>query len=346
MGLLYIKSIYNIKYGMSSSDRPARTSLGRMPPMTALRAFVAAAQQRSFARAAAMLNVTPAAIGQQVRLLEAHVGHPLFRRDRRSELELTDAAARLLPGLEEGFGAILAAVERLDEAVDDAPLRVSVAPSFGLKWLLPRLGRLRMRHSDLDVRIATTVALADFEADEADCAIRFGAGAYPGLHAQILLSDYVIPVCSPRLLEGPRPLARAADLAGHTLIHDDGAAIDASAPDWHAWLRDEGVEGVDVSRGPRFDQALMVIEAAIAGQGVALARNNLVSDDLARGRLVQPFGAPRKVLHSYHFVCPPHRLPSARVQRFLGWLRDEAAAEALPRPVVVPAAGRRARATA
>ncbi|MFG1478345.1 transcriptional regulator GcvA [Xanthobacter sp. V4C-4] len=334
---------------MTSADRTARMSLapmslGRMPPMTALRAFVAAAQQRSFAKAAALLHVTPAAIGQQVRLLEAHVGQPLFRRDRRPELELTEVAARLLPGLVEGFAAILAAVERLDEAVDDTPLRVSVAPSFALKWLLPRLDRLRARHPEFDVRIATTVMLADFAADEADCAIRFGAGAYPGLHAQILLSDYVIPVCSPRLAAGPCPLACAADLAGHTLIHDDGAAIDASAPDWHGWLKGEGVEGIDAARGPRFDQALMAIEAAIAGQGVALARSTLVSDDLAHGRLAHPFGAPRKVLHSYYFVCPPHRLPSPKVQGFLAWLKEEAAGEARLQPT--PAARRPAVAVA
>lgn len=321
---------------MTPTDRPARTSLGRMPPMTALRAFVAAAQLRSFTKAAAMLNVTPAAIGQQVRLLEAHVGCPLFQRDRRPELELTDAAVRLLPGLVEGFIAILAAVERLEETVDEVPLRVSVAPAFALKWLLPRLDRLRARHPELDIRITTTAAPADFDADAADCAIRLGTGPHAGLHAEVLLRDHVIPVCSPRLLDGPRPLAQAADLAGHTLIHDEAAAVDASAPDWPAWLRSEGVEGIDAARGPRFDAAAMAIEAAIAGHGVALARSTLVSDDLARGRLAHPFGAPRRVLHAYHFVCPPHRLPSPKVQRFLVWLRDEAAGAG-----TLPAAARR-----
>lgn len=299
-----------------------------MPPMTALRAFVVAAQHRSFVRAADALNVTPAAIGQQIRLLEAHLGQPLFHRDRRQMLLPTDAAQRLLPGLEDGFAAIMAAVARVSEDESGQPLRVSVAPSFGLKWLLPRLHRLRMLHPDFDLRLASTAALADFTRDEADCAIRFGAGSYEGLYAEILLSDFVIPVCSPALLTGEFPLTGPQMLRHHTLLHDDGEAADASAPDWRSWLKASGVEGIDPTRGPRFDQALMVIEAAIGGQGVALARSNLVSDDLANGRLVQPFGEPRKVSHSYYFVTPPHKLPSGRVQTFLNWLKEEAGRDA------------------
>lgn len=308
---------------MHSPD--TRAGLARIPPMTALRAFVVAAQHCSFIRAAEAMNVTPAAVSQQVRLLEAHLGHQLFHRDRRHKLEPTDIALKLLPGLVEGFASITAAVHHLKKSEDDTPLRVSVAPSFGLKWLLPRMHLLRDRHPEFDVRIATTTALADFSRDDTDCAIRFGAGSYPGLHSEVLLSDYVLPVCSPELLKGRHPLTHIEQIRHHVLLHDDGAAIDASAPDWRSWLRSEGIDNLDASRGPRFDQALMVIEAAIAGQGIALARSNLISDDLATGRLVHPFGEPRKVIHSYHFVCPPHKLVSSRIQRFLGWLKDEAA---------------------
>lgn len=296
--------------------------------MTALRAFVVAAQHRSFVRAADALNVTPAAIGQQIRLLEAHLGHTLFHRDRRQMLLPTEAAQRLLPGLVDGFASIMTAVAQVNEDETGLPLRVSVAPSFALKWLLPRLHRLREQHADFDLRLSTTTALVDFARDEADCAIRFGSGAYEGLHAEVLLSDFVLPVCSPSLLAGPHALTDPAMLRHHTLLHDDGEAIDSSAPDWRSWLKAAGLHDIDAGRGPRFDQALMVIEAAIAGQGVALARSNLVSDDLANGRLVHPFGAPRKVLHSYHFVCPPHKLPSQRIQLFAAWLRDEARRDA------------------
>ncbi|GBD46812.1 transcriptional regulator GcvA [Methylopila sp. Yamaguchi] len=313
---------------MNRPFREPRTNLAQLPPMTALRAFVAVAQHGSFIRAGEALHVTPAAIGQQIRQLEAHIGTQLFRRDRGQALEPTEVAQKLLPGLVEGFASILAAVDRLSESEEALPLRISVAPSFALKWLLPRLDRLRARHPEFDVRIATTTDLVDFSRDEADCAIRFGAGSYSGLHSEILLSDYVVPVCSPALLRGPFPLDDISRLPAHVLLHDDGAAIDASAPDWRTWLKTEHVEGIDLTRGPRFDQALMAIEAAIAGQGIALARSTLVSDDLANGRLIHPFGEPRKVLHSYHFVCRPHRLHTPRIQLFLNWLREEAAASA------------------
>lgn len=313
---------------MKPGTADSRLSLSRLPPMTALRAFVVAAQHRSFVRAADALNVTPAAIGQQIRQLEAHLGQSLFHRDRRQHLVPTETALRLLPGLVDGFNAIMAAVQQLTVEDGDLPLNVSVAPSFGLKWLLPRLHRLRERHGHFDVRINTSAALVDFSREQIDCAIRFGAGHYEGLYSELLLSDFILPVCAPSLLNGANALTDPAMLRHHTLLHDDGESSAVGAPDWRSWLKLAGLHDIDANRGPRFDQALMVIEAAIAGQGVALARSNLVSDDLAAGRLVHPFGDPKKVQHSYYFVCPPHQLPSRRIQLFLTWLKEEAAQEA------------------
>ncbi len=313
---------------MSSEHRTQRLNISRLPPMTALRAFVVAAQHRSFARAAEALHVTPAAIGQQIRLLEGHLGEQLFLRDKRHQLVPTETAIRLLPGLVDGFNAIIAAVQQLGEEDTSQPLHVSVAPSFGLKWLLPRLHRLRALHPQFDIRISTSTALVDFGREDADCAIRFGAGTYEGLYSELLLSDFILPVCAPALLDGPNALTDPAMLRSHTLLHDDGESSFVGAPDWRSWLKIAGLHDIDAARGPRFDQALMVIEAAIAGQGVALARSNLVSDDLATGRLVHPFGDPKKVQHSYYFVCPPHQLQSGRIQLFLAWLKEEAAEEA------------------
>jgi LysR family glycine cleavage system transcriptional activator len=207
------------------------TSVTRLPPLTALRCFVVAAGHLSFVRAAADLHVTPAAVGQQIRQLEAHLGRALFRRVGR-QLALTDEGATLLPGLTEAFAGIVQSVSRLGTRNRTAPLLVSVAPSFAAKWLVPRLNTFNALHSDIEVRIAVSMALVDFATDDVDCAIRFGSGAYRGLSVEKLLEESVFPVCSPALLAGPHALDRAEALGHYALLHDDSLVNDAGCPDW------------------------------------------------------------------------------------------------------------------
>ncbi|MBP2231891.1 LysR family glycine cleavage system transcriptional activator [Azospirillum agricola] len=318
------------------SSRPApRPSLTRLPPLSSLRTFLVAAQHLNFARAAQELNVTPAAVGQQIRLLESHLGRPLFLRQGRV-LRLTEDGSALLPGLREGFGRIVQSVADLSAPDPGTPLTVSVPPSFATKWLVPRLERYKAAHPGQDVRIVASMALADLSADGVDCAIRYGGGVYPGVAVERLLTEAVIPVCSPTLMAASHPPDRLETLRHHTLLHDDSPDGDASCPDWRMWLRAAGINDVNPAQGLRFDQSSLVLEAALAGQGVALAKARLADADLRAGRLVQPFGQDRPscrsqgVRFAYYLLCVPDRAGDPRVRAFRDWLRGECGTEETP----------------
>lgn len=308
-----------------TSPRQARApTLARLPPLTALRTFVVAAKYSSFVRAAEELHVTPAAIGQQIRQLEAHLGCPLFERNGRS-LRLTDDGSAVLPGLSEGFERIIEAVARLASAERGGLLTVSVTPSFAAKWLVPRLEKFNAAFPGIDVRLAASMALVDFAVEDVDCSIRYGAGLYPELSVEKLLAESVFPVCSPALLSGPYPLTHPSLLKRHTLLHDDSPDLDASCPDWRMWLSAAGVSDVNARQGPRFNQSSLVLEAAVAGQGVALAKAQLAEADLRAARLIRPFGAAQRVEFAYYFVSPPNRTALPKVEAFRQWLRAETA---------------------
>jgi LysR family glycine cleavage system transcriptional activator len=304
---------------MTTPPAVSGASLRRLPPLTSLRAFVVAARQLSFTAAADELFVTPAAVGQQIRQLEAHLGRPLFRRVGRS-LQLTEDGRDLLPGLARAFETMVETLARLGEAADAATVRVSVPPAFAAKWLVPRLADFSASHPGVGLSVAASMALVDFAREEADCAVRYGAGQYPGMHVTRLMTERVVPVCAPTLIDGPEPLDHPRRLAGRVLLHDDELRDDPGCPDWRMWLRAAGIRDIDVTRGPRFDQSNLAIEAAIAGQGVALTRLRLAEADLAAGRLVRPFGGAVPVDFAYWFVCPPERLERPPVQAFAGWL--------------------------
>lgn len=295
-----------------------------LPPLNALRAFEAAARHLSFAKAAEELNVTPAAISQQVKSLEAFTGIKLFRRLTRA-LVLTDAGQAALPPLREGFDRLAEAAGRMTADHDSAVLTVSVTPSFAAKWLVPRLERFSSAHPEFDVRIDASEALTDFATDDVDMAIRYGAGNYDGLQSTCLMADAAYPVCSPGLLAGPKPLCTPDDLRHHTLLHVQWKTQSEFQPNWSMWLKAAGVEGVDISRGPRFSYEGLSVEAAVKGMGVALALHSLVRDDLEAGRLVRPF--PPSIIDATHFcyflVCPPASAERAKVRAFRDWLVAE-----------------------
>ena len=301
----------------------------RIAPLNALRAFEAAARHLSFTRAAEELHVTPAAISHQIKALEDFCGAPLFRRLTRSLL-LTDQGQAALPVLREGFDMLAAGSLQLSRQRDDNVLTVSAAPSIAGKWLVARLERFRLRHPDIDVRLDATNRVTDFERDGVDLVIRYGAGIYPGLHVEPLLSTSVFPVCSPELLERGPPLNVPGDLARHTLLHVDWTSQNATWPSWRMWLLAAGVEGVDVERGPRFNDAGLVMQTAIAGQGVALATDVLAVDDLAAGRVVRLFEICVPVDFGYHIVIPREKVESPKVAAFAAWLREEATQTVTP----------------
>ncbi len=296
----------------------------RLPPLNALRAFEAAARHLNFSRAADELSVTPGAVSQQIQNLEDYVGASLFRRTPKGLL-LTDAAQTALPALREAFDRLAEAASLLTAAVDGRRLTLTAAPSFAAKWLVPRLGRFEADHPQVDVWLSADMDLVDFASTDVDLAIRYGAGPYPGLEAIRLMSETVAPVISPELMAAS-PLNEPDDLAGHILLHDGSPIADDSCPDWMMWLAARGVKGVDGNRGPRFNQSSLVIEAAVSGRGVALAKRTLAQDDLDAGRLVAPMAIATSVDFAYYVVHPKAKGRLPQVKAFVAWISAEATA--------------------
>ncbi len=297
-----------------------------LPPLNALRAFESAARHLSITLAAEELNVTPAAISHQIRLLEDHIGLPVFARSGRG-LVLTDAGAAGLKDLQQGFDHLAAAMDAIDTLGETGLLTISVAPSFAAKWLLPRLHLFQEKHPEIDVHVSASMHLVDFARDGVDLAVRYGAGNYPDLSFEKLLPEMVFPVCSPAFLLEHGPVQSAKDLAGLTLLHDDSPDNDPSCPTWEMWLRASGYLQPDATRGPRFNQASLVLEAAILGRGVALAKSNLAAADLASRRLVAPFTSSHPIDFAYYIVAPKAKLNLPKVSHFCDWLREQAASE-------------------
>ena len=296
----------------------------RLPPLNALRAFEAAARHLSLTRAAEELHVTPAAVGHQVKVLEQHLGAPLFARLNRA-LELTPAGQSLLPGLSDAFYRLAEAVETFRRRDANRPLTVSMPPSFGATWLMPRLERFRERHPDIDVRLEASNRVADLIHDDVDVGLRYGLGDYPGMRVDCLLSEEVFPVCSPRLLEGKHPLTTLENLRWHTLLHVDGYVQDDFWPDWAMWLHSAGMADVDVRRGLHFSETRLALQAAASGHGIALGSRVLAGNELESGRLVRPFAHGSRMSFAYYMVCPEALADAPRIAAFRRWIIEEAA---------------------
>jgi LysR family transcriptional regulator, glycine cleavage system transcriptional activator len=296
----------------------------RLPPLNALRAFEAAARHLNFSRAADELSVTPGAVSQQIQNLEDYVGAALFKRTPKGLL-LTDAAQTALPALREAFDRLAEAASLLTAAVDGRRLTLTAPPSFAAKWLVPRLGAFEQAHPQVDVWLSAAIELVDLQAGEVDVAIRYGAGRYPGLEVKRLFSETVIPVASPEHL-AVQPLTSPADLANHILLHDGSPDLDDSCPDWSMWLAARGLKTIDGMRGPRFNQSSLVIEAAVNGRGVALAKRTLAQADLEAGRLVAPLQIATAVDFAYYLVHPKAKGRLPQVKAFVSWIEAQAEA--------------------
>src|SRR5215471_10734690 len=295
----------------------------RSLPLNALRAFEAAARLKSLAKAAEELSVTSAAVHHQVKALEELLGVRLFVRTGNS-LALTKAANSALPTLESAFDLLSLATEKMRQHESGGVLSLTVCPSFAQKWLIPRLGRFRDDFESIELRIATATDFPDLSNSEVDIAIGYGPEErfrYPGVVVERLLGDEVFPVCSPRYLRR-HALRSESDLLGATLLHDDRALAEQGI-DWASWLSAAGV-ATSPAESVRFDSASLAIEAAAAEQGVALARSSLVGDDLASGRLVQPFSG-RLTVNGGYFIAHLRIIEEQpKVIAFREWLFAEA----------------------
>ena len=294
--------------------------------LNALRAFEASARHQSFSLAAQELNVTPAAVGQLVRTLEDWLGSPLFVRSTsgRARLVTTEVAEQALPDIRAGLERLAVGLERLRSGSAGGVLTVTVSPAFAAKWLLPRIERFQAAWPETDLRLDTSLKPVDFVAQRIDVGVRYGRGQWPGLAAEKLMDEEVYPVCAPALL-AMATLQAPDDLRGQVLIHDQSVDTSTGFASWQAWLRHAGVQGVPTDRGLRINNSAAVLQAAVDGQGVALARSVMAHDDLAAGRLVRLF--PQVRLESalaYYVVYRPECIAQPKVAAFRDWLLREA----------------------
>jgi LysR family glycine cleavage system transcriptional activator len=299
-----------------------------MPPLSALRAFEAAARHLSMTAAARELNVTAGALSHQIRGLEETLGVRLFERRVRA-IALTAAGKQLYPGLQTGFAQIRDAVDGLAVAGQPRVLVVSTSPGMTSKWLAPRLYRFAAAHPDIDVRISSSLTNANFETDGIDLAVRnMNAAAPPDrtLEVERLADITFIPVCSPRLIEKHGPVKTARDLARLPLIHDETLKSRAAQADWKDWFTAAGVTDVDLRRGLRFNSADHALDAAGESAGVLLAHSLLAYDDLRTGRLVIPVKLSIAPGRAFHLVQAKGRKPSPAAEAFKSWIKAEVAA--------------------
>lgn len=290
-----------------------------LPSLAALRAFEATARHSSVTEAARELNVTPGAVSLQVRELEQTLGVTLFER-RPRQLVLTEDGSSYFSTLRRAFRMMREATEELTARQRAPVLTVSCTPTFGAQWLVPRIAAFERQMPGIDVRISASNRLTDFARDGVDVAIRHGLGRYDGLVSERLIDDDPVPVIHPALKQ-KRPLDTPGDLAAHVLLHD------VHRQDWRLWLDAAGAEEVDATRGPVFIDSNGAIDAAKAGDGVALVRLSLVARELADGVLVAPFPEGVMTGLAYHLVYPPTALDRPAVAAFRAWIVAEARAQ-------------------
>ena len=307
----------------------------RLPPLNALRVFEAAARHLSFKEAAVELHITQAAVSHQVKSLEEYLGVQLFKRSARG-VQLTEAARACLPKLREGFDALAAAVEMIRSRGDEAELVITAPPVFTARWLMPRLADFSRQEPKIELRVfgsskmvdagalemSTLVGGLDLRTESSEVQIHLGAGQYTGHRADRLFPVRIALVASPEI---GRTLKSPADLAGHTLLHDDALDIVAGGHAWRKWLEAAGApEQVDAERGPRFSTNMLSLEAASQKLGVALALRPLVDADIASGRLAAPFEFEVKPQSAYYLVCPEVIADRPAVAAFRKWLLEQA----------------------
>jgi len=293
----------------------------RLSHLNAFRAFEATARLGSYVRAANELAVTAAAVGQQVRTLEEYFGGALFQRHGK-RLVLTEMARAVVPDIKDAFDRLAQVANRLREMRRAPAVTITLSPSFAAKWLIRRIATFRNAYPDVEVRLDTTARLADLARENIALGIRHGTGRYAGLATTLLMADELFPVCSPALLR-ERRLQEPEDLSNFTLIHDTTFESHPDFPDWATWLEGAGVHGLDARRGLRVNSAVMALQAAIEGHGIALARSVLVADDIREGRLARPFPQACPSQYAYYLVYPEAVPLSRAASAFCVWLKKE-----------------------
>jgi LysR family glycine cleavage system transcriptional activator len=292
--------------------------INRLPSLEALLTFREVARRRSFTAAARTLSVTQGAVSHRIRRLEDHLGQPLLHRTTR-RVELSEAGRLLAEACDVAFDRVERALESIEGLGRDGRLVVSCSASFAIRWLVPHLPQLQQEMGGLEVLVSADDRLVQPGTRGVDLCIRYRPGGYVGVSATRLSVEQVTPVCSPALRADGRPLRSVSNLCRTTLLHDEVMRGHPGRIGWTRWLRTHGDGATDPSKGIRFSHAHLALEAAQAGQGVALARGILVARDLAEGRLVAPF-AGKLTSGLAYWVLTPGREPRPAVARFRSWL--------------------------
>lgn len=289
-------------------------------PLTALRAFDAAARHMSFALAAQELNVTPAALSFQIKSLEEHLGMPVFRRLNRA-IELTDAGKRLAPGCQTGFSELGRAWAETLRMRDGSALTITAGPAFTTKWLAPRLYQFAQSHPEIDLRFDASLRLLDLERDQVDIAIRFSAVApqQSTIWSHPFDREWLTPVMTPELA---RQFPTMADLRHAPLVSDQSLEFLPTPCGWNDWFKVAGLPTVEAT-GPKFSQADHAIDAAMTGGGVVLGRRSLIAQDLASGRLVAPYDVHLDTGARFFVLCRRGEETRPQIKAFLDWIRAE-----------------------
>jgi LysR family glycine cleavage system transcriptional activator len=293
-----------------------------MPPLNALRAFVSTARHLSATKAAAELHVTLGAVSHQLRALEEFLGVDLFVRGHR-QLSLTDAGERYFRDVSAAFDSIRAATKLLVAPGNKDMLKLRAYTTFSLRWLIPRLSSFYAENRSVELVLSTSNEPVDFSREKLDFAIRLGHGEWPGAIAEKLIPNIVAPVCSPSLLARGPAVKEPADLMQHVLLQ---STWPERRDDWPAWLAAQGVATLDDFSFLYFESSALSYQAAIEGQGFAMAQMALVQDDIAAGRLVLPF---ERYLDrgefTYYLIYPESRRLTAQMKTFREWLRGQCA---------------------
>ena len=289
----------------------------RLPPLNSLRAFEASARHLSFTKASEELFVTQAAVSHQIKHLEEYLGIKLFNRENR-QLTLTEEGEQYWPEINRIFEQLRSATESLYTPGVTGHLTISVAPTFAIEWLIPRLPQFKEHYPDIEINITAmdVEREIDFFGEDIDVAIYFSTGPYKkGVIVRRLLNEYLIPVCSPELLHAGKPLNSPEDLRKHKLLHE------VNHRDWRRWMELAHISDFDFTKDTIYSHTVMVMQAAIHSQGVAIVHSILAQRELESGRLVRPFNLPLQTRRAYDIACPEGHETKPKIVAFSQWLR-------------------------
>jgi LysR family glycine cleavage system transcriptional activator len=294
-----------------------------LPPLNLFHSFEAAARHGSFTLAAVELCLTQSAVSRQVKQLEDQCSVQLFFR-RHKKIELTPEGRELFAAVTGGLDQISDCLSSFTCLQDFPQITVSASVAFSYFWLMPRIDTFASAHPEIDLRLLATDQIIDLRSDEADIAIHYGSGSWPGVDVSHLFGECVYPVCSPEFSRQHADMTSAAGLLGKTLLHLEGGGNIWGGVDWQNWLGAQGVEGNPLRRGIRFNSYPMLLQAAQAGRGVALGWSYIVDEMIADGRLVCPLDAVMETDLGYYVGALEKKAEQPAIKAFLEWVIEQA----------------------